>query len=100
MKKITYLFATSLLLVGCANSCMTKSDVVENHMFDIKTQYRSVDSVRYYRTQIDSLKSEIMELEDQLDFSKDLLQMKEGEISYWGHKYDSCMTILQNQKRK
>lgn len=99
MKKIISISLASVILTGCANSCMTKSHVVENRMFDIRTQYRSIDSVAFYRNQVDSLKYEIEELEEQLDISQDLLQVKEGEISYWGHKLDSCIEIL-NKKKK
>lgn len=37
----------------------------------------------------DSLKLVIIELQEEIDFLKDELRFKEGEISYWGHKYDS-----------
>ena len=92
MKKITYIFVTGLLLVGCASSCMTKSDDVSNKQSDV------VDSLVIYKKQVDSLKSEITDLEYQLDILSDELQMREGEISYWGQKYDSCMVILKKRK--
>ncbi len=44
----------------------------------------------------DSLKSEVLskdsvifDLETQIDILKDEIQLREGEISYWGQKYDS-----------
>ena len=47
----------------------------------------------------DSLKSEliskdsiIFELQDQVEILQDDIQLREGEISYWGQKYDSLRT--------
>lgn len=91
MKKIIYFLGVSIAISSCASSCLQKSS-------SEKEVVTSIDSVRFYRTQVDSLKSEIKELEEQLDVAQDILQMREGEISYWGHKYDSCMVILQKRK--
>ena len=90
MKKLFLILGCSVILASCASSCVTST--VESKP--------NFDSVSFYRHQVDSLKLEIVELYDQLDGAKDELQMREGEISYWGHKYDSCMMVLQKRKGK
>ena len=90
MKKIISISLASVILTGCASSCMTSS----------KSETPKVDSVAFYKNQCDSLRIEIADLKDQLDLAEDAIQLREGEISYWGHKYDSCMLILNNGKRK
>lgn len=82
MKKIKiFIFTTVLFFFGCKTTNQTK-----------------MDEVTLLKKQVDSLKSELLEVREQLDFAKDELQFKESEISYWGHKYDSCMRVLEKNK--
>ena len=48
--------------------------------------------------EVESLKLEIVDLNSQLEWLRDDLRFKESEVSYWGHKYDSCMTVLSKRK--
>lgn len=89
MKNIFYFIFSTTFLTSCISSCVTSTT-------EAKPPF---DSVAYYRHQVDSLKLDIIDLYDQLDASQDAIQLREGEISYWGHKYDSCMMILQKKKK-
>jgi hypothetical protein len=89
MKKLVILLTSSSLLVSCASSCMTSS----------KPDTAKIDSVAVYRLEVESLRLENEELKSQLNWLRDDLRFKESEVSYWGHKYDSCMTILQKRKK-
>ncbi len=91
MKKNTFILLSAIILSGCASSCVTSTQ---------KSDSVRVDSLAIYKAKIDSLNLEISDLYDQLDAAQDELQMREGEISYWGHKYDSCMTVLLKNKSK
>ena len=76
-----FIFTLGLFLFGCKSTNQPK-----------------MDEITILKKRIDSLKLENMELKEQLDFAKDELQYKESEISYWGHKYDSCMMVLEKNK--
>jgi len=86
--KIKLLTISALFVFASCASCK-KVEVEDN----------SVD-VRILKNQIDSLKMEIVELKDQNDNMKDLLRVKEGEVSYWGHKYDSLRDSVNKVKFK
>lgn len=73
MKKIILL----VTLFACSCSCTKLTEV--NPSVNLKREN-------------DSLKLVIIELQEEVDFLKDELRFKEGEISYWGHKYDSLST--------
>ncbi len=87
MKKTIY----TLALVTSLSSCVTNPDTVEN-------QKSTSDSVSYYRNRCDSLELRIQDLNEQISILEDGIQLREGEISFWGQKYDSCMTILKKRK--
>jgi len=57
-------------------------------------------TVKNLKHQIDSLKMEIVELKDQNDNMKDLLRVKDGEVSYWGQKYSSLNDSINKVKSK
>lgn len=57
-----------------------------------------IDEVVMLKKTIDSLKLEIVDLNEQIDFMKDELQFRESEISYWGHKYDSVSEVIKTKK--
>lgn len=57
-------------------------------------------TVKNLKHQIDSLKIEIFELKDQNDNMKDLLRVKDGEVSYWGQKYSSLNDSINKVKSK
>ena len=85
------LIALSLLVITSCNTCKkTTQDVVvvEDSM------------VKSLKHQIDSLKIEIDDLKDQNNIVVDLLRSKEGEISYWGHKYQSLSDSINKVKPK
>jgi len=77
-KKIIFIITVCLFLIGCKTK--EKQQIAELKM------------------KVDSLNYEIVELNDRINVMNDELQIREGEISYWGHKYDSCMTILKTKK--
>jgi hypothetical protein len=64
-----------------------------------KPELNKVDSIAMYKMEVESLRLENEELKSQLNWLRDDLRFKESEVSYWGHKYDSCMTILQKRKK-
>jgi hypothetical protein len=43
---------------------------------------------------------EIVEIKEQNDNMKDLLRVKDGEVSYWGQKYSSLNDSLNKAKSK
>lgn len=77
MKKL-FLFLSLILLVGCRFIKPSKKELIKN-----------TDSLI---TIIKNQQEQIHELELQIDIMQDELRFKESEISYWGHKYDSCST--------
>ena len=82
MKKIKiFIFTTVLFFFGCKTTNQTK-----------------MDEVTMLKKTIDSLKLEIVDLNEQIDFMKDELQFRESEISYWGHKYDSVVEVIKIKK--
>lgn len=46
---------------------------------------------------IDSLNQEIVTNEETINILRDEIQFREGEISYWGHKLDSCMGVYEKK---
>ena len=83
------LITLSLLVITSCNTCKkVPQDGVEDSM------------VKSLKHQIDSLKMEISELKDQNNILVDLLRSKEGEISYWGHKYQSLSDSINKVKPK
>lgn len=88
MKKLLFIITSSGLLVSCASSCITTT----------KPELNKVDSIAMYKMEVESLKLEIVDLNSQLEWIRDDLRFKESEVSYWGHKYDSCMVILSKRK--
>ena len=55
----------------------------------INTQIYENDSLKSELVSKDSI---IFELQDQVEILQDDIQLREGEISYWGRKYDSLRT--------
>jgi hypothetical protein len=51
------------------------------------------------RKKIDSLKTEIADRDEQIELLEDGIQLREGEISYWGHKYDSLKIRIEGERR-
>ena len=92
--KIKYMklkLIAALLVFASCNTCKkTTQDVVvvEDSM------------VKSLKHQIDSLKIEIVELKYENDNMKDLLRVKDGEVSYWGQKYSSLNDSLNKVKSK
>lgn len=46
---------------------------------------------------IQTLKGHNIELENQIKFLENDIQLREDEIAYWGMKYDSVNSILNNK---
>ena len=46
---------------------------------------------------IDSLNNEIVTSEETINILREEIQFREGEISYWGHKLDSCMGVYEKK---
>ena len=84
------LIAALLVFASCNTCKKTTQDVVvvEDSM------------VKSLKHQIDSLKIEIVELKYENDNMKDLLRVKDGEVSYWGQKYSSLNDSLNKVKSK
>jgi hypothetical protein len=84
------LIAALLVFASCNTCKKTTQDVV----------VVEDSTVKNLKHQIDSLKMEIVELKDQNDNMKDLLRVKDGEVSYWGQKYSSLNDSLNKVKSK
>jgi cell division protein FtsB len=84
------LIALLLVFASCNTFKKTTQDVV----------VVEDSTVKNLKHQIDSLKMEIVELKDQNDNMKDLLRVKDGEVSYWGQKYSSLNDSLNKVKSK
>lgn len=84
------LIALSLLMITSCVDCkkLQPTTVEEN------------STVSDLKHQIDSLKAEIVELKEQNDNMKDLLRVKDGEVSYWGQKYSSLNDSINKVKSK
>ena len=81
-----------MLVFASCNTCKkTTQDVV------VVVEDSTVKNLKH---QIDSLKMEIVELKDQNDNMKDILRVKDGEVSYWGQKYSSLNDSLNKVKSK
>ena len=85
------LIALLLVFASCNTCKKTTQDVV------VVVEDSTVKNLKH---QIDSLKMEIVELKDQNDNMKDLLRVKDGEVSYWGQKYSSLNDSLNKVKSK
>lgn len=85
------LIAALLVFASCNTCKKTTQDVV------VVVEDSTVKNLKH---QIDSLKMEIVELKDQNDNMKDLLRVKDGEVSYWGQKYSSLNDSLNKVKSK
>lgn len=84
------LIALSLLMItSCVNCKKLQPTTVEEN-----------STVSDLKHQIDSLKAEIVELKEQNDNMKDLLRVKDGEVSYWGQKYSSLNDSINKVKSK
>ena len=82
MKKII-LLSLPLLLIGC-NS---------------KKEIANEELILDLRKKIDSLKTEIANRDEEIDLLEEGIQLREGEISYWGHKYDSLKIKIDSERR-
>lgn len=82
MKKII-LLSLPLLLIGC-NS---------------KKEIANEELILDLRKKIDSLKTEIANRDEEIDLLEEGIQLREGEISYWGHKYDSLKIKIEGERR-
>ena len=81
MKRIKiFIFTIILFFYGCNVSDNTK----DNEVILLKSK-------------IDSLNIEITQLYEEIDSMRDELQYREGEISYWGHKYDSIVEVVKKK---
>lgn len=78
MRKLI-LFCSVLFLSSCCNTAM-----YEQKISDLSKK-------------IDSLNIEIVTSEETIDILREEIQMREGEISYWGNKLDSCMGIYEKK---
>ena len=84
------LIALLLVFASCNTFKKTTQDVV----------VVEDSTVKNLKHQIDSLKMEIVEIKDQNDNMKDLLRVKDGEVSYWGQKYSSLNDSINKVKSK
>lgn len=95
MKKI--ILTVYLSIFGFA--CTTEKESLSTQLASCKIQndslMRRVQSLKHQIVVKDSL---IEEQEVQLQIMQDELQFRESEISYWGHKYDSCIMVLKKRK--
>lgn len=71
MKTLITIFVSICLIGGCAHTCTIKE-------------------VKVLQQENDSLKTQIKGLKEHIEFLSNELELRESEISYWGHKYDSC----------
>lgn len=55
------------------------------------TKTTKVSELDLLKKENDSLKQVVIELQEEVNILKDELRFKEGEVSYWGHKYDSLL---------
>lgn len=55
------------------------------------TKTTKVSELDLLKKENDSLKQAVIELQEEVNILKDELRFKEGEVSYWGHKYDSLL---------
>ena len=82
MKRIT-LLALSISLIGCiSNKDISKDEEITN-----------------LKKKIDSLRTEIVDRDEQIDLLEEGIQLREGEISYLGHKYDSLKIKIDGERR-
>ena len=84
------LIALLLVFASCNTFKKTTQDVV----------VVEDSTVKNLKHQIDSLKIEIVEIKEQNDNMKDLLRVKDGEVSYWGQKYSSLNDSINKVKSK
>jgi len=84
MKKIVLL--SLVLFVGCKCTQPTQNEI---------TLQKKYDSLR----EVLKLERELLQDQEvQIQIMRDELQFKESEISYWGHKYDSCSNYVNYKK--
>lgn len=94
MKKIILTICLSIFVVACTSEKETLNAKLASCKLDNFNLEGRVQSLKRYIAEQDSL---IQEQQDRISYMQDELQFKESEISYWGHKYDSCMFILKNK---
>jgi hypothetical protein len=80
MKKILFLGGL-LFLLGC------KERVSESNDYLYKQEIARLNK------KIDSLILLVKEYEEEVEGMQDEIQFREGEISYWGRKYDSIKQL-------
>lgn len=83
MKKIALLMLLTTILIGCNSK---KEIANEELVLDLKKK-------------IDSLKNEILDRDEQIELLEEGIQLREGEISYWGHKYDSLKIRIDGERK-
>ena len=84
MKK---LFVLSLLLfVSCRCTQPSQSELTLQKKYD-----SLIGVLKIQRELLEDQEIQIQNIRDQLQF-------KESEISYWGHKYDSCSNYVNYKK--
>ena len=85
---IRILLILPIVLISCRCTKPSKKEQIERLTYQ-------VDSLTRIAKDQDEM---IDELYDRIDGLNDALQIREGEISYWGHKYDSIVRVKVNKK--
>jgi len=84
MKKVVLL--SLVLFVGCKCTQPTQNEIT------LQKKYDSLRGVLQIQREL------LEEQEIEIHNMRDELQFKESEISYWGHKYDSCSNYVNYKK--
>jgi predicted RNase H-like nuclease (RuvC/YqgF family) len=71
MKTLIIFGLITLFIGGCIHTCTIKE-------------------VKELTHKVDSLEKHTQELKKTIKFLDREIDLRESEISYWGHKYDSC----------
>lgn len=79
MKKLLATIAIATIIYSC--SCTEKTSVLQP------------DPCAQYLYTIDSLNHIVKELEEEREILINEVSWREGEISYWGRKYDSIVEL-------
>lgn len=82
MKKIA-LVLLAISIIGCGS----------------KREISKDEEILSLRKKVDSLKFEISDLDQQIEILQEAISVREGEISYWGHKYDSLKIIIEGERK-
>ena len=75
-----------VLLCSCRCTQPSQTEVILQNKYDSLSKVLKEE--RYF----------IAEQEVQIQILKDEIQFRESEVSYWGHKYDSCSNYSSYKK--